>query len=126
MDWSEKIEKLLDSRPQDDVVEGVYLATRVMSHRAFLAGRGISPRTFLARFPNAPPSGRRLALEILKNVVAESGPLDEIPQQTIDSQIMRLSQLMWNRVKRDLPYDEDRGRVVLEQMRKEDRLASRY
>jgi hypothetical protein len=65
------MEKFLYARPQDDVVDGVYLATRVMSHRSVLASRGISPRTFLARFPNAIPAGRRLALEILKDIVAE-------------------------------------------------------
>ena len=126
MDWSSKMGKFLDARPRDDVVEAVYLATRVMSHRAVLASRGISPRAYLARFPNAPPAGRRLALEILKNVVTESGPLDKIPQQTLDSHIMTLSQLMRSRLKRDLQYDEERGRMLLEQMRKEDRLASRY
>jgi hypothetical protein len=126
MDWSSKMGKFLDARPRDDVVEAVYLATRVMSHRAVLASRGISPRAYLARFPNAPPAGRRLASEILKNVVTESGPLDKIPQQTLDSHIMTLSQLMRSRLKRDLQYDEGRGRMLLEQMRKEDRLASRY
>ena len=62
----------------------------------------------------------------LKNVVTESGPLDNIPQQSLDSHIMTLSQLMRSRLKRDLQYDEGRGRMLLEQMRKEDRLASRY
>jgi len=118
MDWSSKMGKILGARPHDDVIEGVYLATRVMSHRAVLASRGISPKTFLARFPGAPPSGRRLALEILKHVVTESGPLDKIPQQKLDSQIITLSQRMRSRVMRDLQPDEGLGRKILEEMRR--------
>ena len=118
MDWSSKLGKVLDARSYDDVIEGVYLAMRVMSHRAVLANRGISPKTFLARFPGAPPSGRRLALEILKHIVAESGPLDKIPQQKLDSQIITLSELMWSRVERDLPLDRELGRRILEEMRR--------
>jgi len=37
---------------------------------------------------------------------------------------MTLSQLMWGRLKKDLRLDDGLGRRLLEQMRKEDPLAS--
>jgi hypothetical protein len=121
MDWSTKMEKILDAQLRDDVVEGVYLATRVMSHRAVLASRRISPRVFLAR---ELPAGRRLALKILKDIVSESGPLDKIPQRKLDSYIVALSELVQRRMMRDLHYEEGRGRALLEEMRKADTLSS--
>ena len=124
MDWFTKMESMLDARLRDDVVEGAYLASRVLSHRAVLARRGISPRAFLARYPNAPPAGRRLALEILKDIVTESGPLDKIPQQKLDSYIVALSELIQRRMMRDFQYEEGRGRALLEEMRKADTLSS--
>jgi hypothetical protein len=39
---------------------------------------------------------------------------------------MTLSQLMQRSLERDLQLDEGLGRSLLEQMRKEDRLATRY
>jgi hypothetical protein len=123
MDWFNRIADMLDARPRDEVVEGAYLAIRVMSHRAVVASRGISPQEFLSGEPSA---GRALALEILKEVVSESGPINSIPQATVNSYIVALSQLVQHRQQRDLLCDEKLGRTLLEQMRKEDRLASSY
>jgi hypothetical protein len=104
---------------QRDLVEAVYLATRLLSHRAVVAARGISPKAFIDWVPASSKKGRRLAIEVVEEIVKrESAPLDKIPQKTVDSYILALSELMWRRLKQEHQYNEERGTALLEELRR--------
>ena len=122
-----RLENILGSAASlDQVVEATHLALTAMSHRAVLAGAGISPSVFLARKSKTSPASRRFASEILKDLVSEFGPLEKIPKRTLDLYAGVLRETVSRRMKKDLQLDEGLGRRLLEQMRKEDRLATRY
>src|SRR5260370_22863051 len=95
MDWNQAVDIMGNiaggAWSRSNVVEGVYLAMRVMSHRAVLASNSIAPEAYLRRGPESSPESRRLALRIVEEVLSrESVPLDEIPQETIDLYINAL------------------------------------
>jgi hypothetical protein len=110
---------LLDTPSRDDVIEAAYLAMRVISHGRYLLRQGISPKAFLTRERKSSAQSRQLALRLVDEIVRlESAPLDEIPQQKLDSYIVMLSEAVRGRLKKDFQYDEKRARALLEDLRK--------
>jgi hypothetical protein len=104
---------------RDDVVEAAYLAMRLISHRSVFAGGTLSPGEFLARDIHSSPSSRRLALAVVEEIVSsESAPLYEIPRTTLDVYTRALSEIVRRRLKQDLGYDEARGQMLLEALRR--------
>ena len=110
---------------RNDVVEAAYLAMRLISHRATLASNGVSPKEYLDRQAKSSKESRRLALRVTEEIVRrESAPLHEVPQKRLDLYTLALSQLVRRRLKHDLQYDEQRGRMLLEELRRAGQPAS--
>jgi hypothetical protein len=104
---------------RDDVVEAVYLAMRLISHNATMARNGVSAKEYLDRQVKSSKESRRLALRVKEEIVRrESAPLHKVPQARLDQYTVALSELLRRRLKQDLQYDEERGLMLLEEMRR--------